>query len=241
VGAIGQIPTLDGDGSERERQRTAVAVATAEFLLRLRARGIAELDVLRALEQVPRQMFVPHRYADLAARDVALPIGCGQTMPEPFFLARMLEAMKLQPTHRVLEIGTGSGYLTAVLGRLTREVLSIERFQSLVIEARTRLAGLRISNAGVVWGDGLVVPPATGPFDRIVVEALVEDLSPSWLDVLTPDGMIIAGRPGPVRGRTGRPSQQLMRIAGDGAGGWSEEPIIVSRLQPLVPGVARGL
>src|SRR5487761_2591323 len=85
------------------------AQATVSFLLSLRARGIGDLKVLRALEKVPRERFVPHRYADLALRNVALPIGCGQVMPEPTLVARIIEALDPLPSHRVLEIGTGSG------------------------------------------------------------------------------------------------------------------------------------
>jgi protein-L-isoaspartate(D-aspartate) O-methyltransferase len=234
---IAQAPSeLDATSGER----AAAAVATAEFLLRLRARGIRNLAVLRALETVPRHMFVPHRYADLAARDVALPIGCGQTMPDPFFLAHLIDALALDPTHRVLEIGTGSGYVTAVLARLACEILSIERFHTLAIEARTRLEALRVDNAAVVWADGLRLPADAGAFDRIVVEALVDDLPRCWTDALAPEGIIVVART--VRSdKPGRPAQHLVRISRSPAGELAEEPIIASRLQPLIPGIAEGI
>jgi protein-L-isoaspartate(D-aspartate) O-methyltransferase len=90
---------------------------------------------------VPREIFVPHRFADLARRAIALPLRCGQTLPEPWLTAKMIEALAPLPRHRVLEIGTGSGYATALLARLAREVLSIERFKSLAIEARRASRG----------------------------------------------------------------------------------------------------
>ena len=150
----------------------------AAFLLRLRSRGISDIGVLRALEMVPRDAFVPHRYLDLALRDVALPIGCGQTMPEPFLVARAMEALSLSPGHRVLEIGTGSGYSAAVIARLAAEVVSLERFQTLALEASTRLADLGIQNARVLWADGLALPEGLGLFDRVVVHGVVGD--PRW-------------------------------------------------------------
>src|SRR6202011_6225424 len=127
----------------------------AAFLMDLRARGIQDLGLLRALENVPREIFVPHRFADLARRAIALPLRCGQTLPEPWLTARMIEALAPSQHHRVLEIGTGSGYATALLARLSLEVLSIERFQSLAIEAEERLARLGITNAAIAFGDGI--------------------------------------------------------------------------------------
>ena len=216
--------------------------ATAEFLMRMRARGIRNLDVLRVLEQVPRRAFAPHRYADLAARDVALPIGCGQTMPDPFVLARILEALAPGPGDRVLEIGTGSGYVTAALARLGREVVSFERFGSLAIEARVRLAGQGVANVELIWGDGLDLPPGLGVFGRIVAEALVPDVPEAWLGALAPDGVLVLAQPvahGALDG--GRSAQHLVRIARDGNGAWVEQTMIPSRLQSLIPGLARAL
>lgn len=213
------------------------SVATAEFLLRLRSRGIRDLDVLRAIERVPRQVFVPHRYADLAKRDVALPIGCGQTMPEPFALARMLEALELRPNHRVLEIGTGSGFSTAVLAKLASEVLSIERFQSLATEARTRLEGLQVDNAAIVWADGTVLPAEAGVFDRILVEAVVAVVPAAWRAALASGGSLLMAR------RSGKDTsrQCVVRATPLDNDGWDERPLMPSRLQPLLDGVARGL
>ena len=150
--------------------------ARAEFLLGLRARGIGDLPVLRAMENVPRELFVPHRYVDLANRDMALPISCGQTMPQPWLVARMMEALTLRPDLRVLEIGAGSGYATAMLARLAREVVALERFRSLAIAASARLERLLIRNARIVWGDGLAIDAQAGLFDRIMVHGVMPEI-----------------------------------------------------------------
>ena len=141
----------------------------AAFLLRLRIKGVRDLAVLRALETVPRELFVPHRYADLAGKDVALPIPCGQVMSEPFVVARMAEALQLKATSRVLEIGGGSGYACAILARLARDIVSVERYRGLADQARAHLEALGIANVTVLWGDGRALPPDAGPFDRVVV------------------------------------------------------------------------
>jgi protein-L-isoaspartate(D-aspartate) O-methyltransferase len=209
----------------------------AAFLMDLRARGIQDINLLRALENVPREIFVPHRFADLARRPIALPLRCGQTLPEPWLAARMIEALAPGPDHRVLEIGTGSGYATALLARLAREVLSIERFQSLAIEAAARLARLGIANAGIVFGDGLAIAPKTGPFDRIIVEGLLAEIPENLIELLGADGVLVAARPAP-----GTPlGQHIARIARNEAGGLDETPVCASRLQALMPGEARGL
>src|SRR5579863_5334214 len=104
-------------------------------MLRMRARGIQDLALLRALERAPRALFMPQRYGDIAARDIALPIGCGQTAPPPAMVAAMIEALALEPHHDVLEVGAGTGYATALIAQLAREVTTLERCQSLALEA----------------------------------------------------------------------------------------------------------
>src|SRR6478735_1309342 len=116
-----------------------------------------------AIEMVPREMFVPHQLADLAQRDLPLPIACGQTMSELSLVARMLEALDIDRAHRVLEIGTGSGYVAASLASLAKHVTSIERFRTLASGAQTRLAQLGLNNVEIVCGDGLATDVA-GPF-----------------------------------------------------------------------------
>jgi protein-L-isoaspartate(D-aspartate) O-methyltransferase len=161
------------------------------FVLRMRARRISDTAVLRALETVPRDKFVPHRYLDMALRDVALPIGCGQTMPEPWLVARMMEALAVSRKHRVLEIGTGSGYATAILARLAGEVVSIERFRSLAFESASRLMRLGISNASVVHGDGLMPPDHIGLFDRILIHVRLEAVPERLMALLSAGGAVV--------------------------------------------------
>ena len=209
----------------------------AAFLMDLRARGIQDLSLLRALEIVPREIFVPHRFADLARRAIALPLRCGQTLPEPWLTAKMIEALAPLPHHRVLEIGTGSGYATALLARLAREVLSIERFKSLAIEAEARLARLGITNALAVFGDGLAILPGIGLFDRVIVQGLLAAIPENLVAALAEDGLIVAARPDPKT----MSRQHIARIARNGAGGIDETPVCASRLQAVLPGEALAL
>ncbi|MCI0598362.1 MAG: protein-L-isoaspartate(D-aspartate) O-methyltransferase [Beijerinckiaceae bacterium] len=209
----------------------------AAFVMMLRARGIQDVNLLRAVETVPREIFVPHRFADLAGRAIALPLRCGQTLPEPWLTARMIEALAVSPHHRVLEIGTGSGYATALLARLAREVLSIERFQSLAIEAEERLARLAITNAAVAFGDGLAISPQLGPFNRIIVQGLLAEVPENLIAALGADGLIVAARPD---SRTGF-GQQISVITRGEDGGIGENPVCPCRMQALLPGEALAL
>ncbi len=205
------------------------AQATMQFLLSLRERGIANIAVLRAMETLPREQFVPHRHADLAWRDIALPIACGQTMPEPFLVARMVESLNLLGAHRVLEVGTGNGYSTAILARIAKEVVSVERFHSLAVAAATRLAGLGLANAQVLHGDGLNLGEEIGLFDRIVLQGSVKELPPALLSRLTEGGIIIYARQGDE-------GTSLIRLVHE-KGGFRAEKIGACRLQPLISGV----
>ena len=181
-----------GQGIAGLAAQDAAAQETMAFLLRLRARGISHVNVLRALETVPRLAFVPHRYADLALRDMALPIPCGQTMSEPFILARILEALNLNAKHRVLEIGTGSGYGAALLARLTGDVVSYERFRTLSLEAEHRLRGLGVTNVTTIWGDGLAIDEQAGLFDRILIDGAVPaDVAQRFLENLAQGGILV--------------------------------------------------
>ena len=206
--------------------------ATAAFLLALRERGIGDLGVLRAMETVPRELFVPHRYIDLASRDIALPIACGQTMPEPFLVARMMEALQLTPQMRVLEVGAGSGYATAILARLSRDVLAVERFQSLAISAKACLARLGIVNASIVWGDGLGLSPHPGLFERILVHAAVEGHEERFLGMLSEGGVVVCAK--------GEP-QHLVQLHPGPNGRGRAAAVCPSRMRPLLAGKSQGL
>src|SRR5450755_1526924 len=157
------------------------------FQLNLRRRGISDQAVLRAMEEIPRDMFVePADRAD-AWRDSALAIACGQTISQPFVVAYMTEQLQLQKHHRVLEIGTGSGYQAAILSRLCLMVLTIERYRTLAELARTRLKALGCDNVEVMLGDGFDIPAGAGKFDRIMVTAAMEKI---------PDGLTQRLEPG---------------------------------------------
>jgi len=208
----------------------------AAFHMRLRARGIQDLAVLRTLELVPRALFIPHRYADLAQKDVALPIGCGQTITEPCLVGQMMEALRLEKHHHVLEVGAGSGYTAAILAQLAGEVISIERYQSLATEARARLGQMGIDNAGVVWGDGLAVPSEIGPFDRIFVEGLLDGGIDRFTGLLAEDGILLFAR----RDREASTRQQMVSLLRRG-GDLIETIVSPCRMQAMLPGLARAL
>src|SRR6202011_1792758 len=137
------------------------------FQLTLRRRGISDQAVLRAMEEIPRDAFVTAADRADPYRDSALGIACGQTISQPFVVAYMTEQLQLQKHHRVLEIGTGSGYQAAILSRLCRDVLTIERYRTLADAARARLGRLGCHNVEVMLGDGFDVPAVAGTFDRI--------------------------------------------------------------------------
>lgn len=149
------------------------------------------MGVLRAMEAVPRERLVPEPQAALAHRGTPLPIGCGQTTPDPLALARVLEALDVDPAHRVLEVGTGSGYGTALLAALGGEVISVERFGGLAEPARTRLADLGLSNVSVRWADGLAEDASLGRFDRVVVHPGLAGDPDALLPRLADEGVLI--------------------------------------------------
>ena len=204
------------------------------FQLTLRRRGISDQTVLRTMEEVPRELFVEASDRDGAYRDSALPIACGQTISQPFVVAYMTEQLQLQKQHRVLEIGTGSGYQAAVLSKLAREVLTVERYRKLADTARARLEKLDCHNVEVMLGDGLNLPPNIGPFDRIIVTAAVEQIPENLVDRLEVGGILIA----PVGPHQG--VQTLTRLSRSETGIQRKELVEV-RFVPALPGVAREL
>jgi len=205
-----------------------------EFLLTLRRRGIGDHAVLRAMDEVPRDLFVGAGFAGRAYADQALPIDCGQTISQPYVVAFMTEQLAVRPHHRVLEIGTGSGYQAAVLSRLAREVVSIERYRTLADEARARLGELGYYNVEVVTGDGLAGVPEKAPFDRIIVTAAAETLPQALIDQLADDGVMVLPL-GPHGG-----AQHIVKLTKSQTGVAREELIPV-RFVPLLPGQAREL
>jgi protein-L-isoaspartate(D-aspartate) O-methyltransferase len=204
------------------------------FQLTLRRRGISDQAVLRTMEEIPREAFVEEGDRADAYRDSALGIACGQTISQPFVVAYMTEQLQLQKQHRVLEIGTGSGYQAAILSRLAGQVLTIERFRTLADTARARLERLGCDNVEVMFGDGFDIPPGAGQFDRIIVTAAMEQIPDSLIERLEPGGILIA----PVGPHHG--TQTLLRLAKTDAGIERKELVDV-RFVPALPGVAREL
>ncbi|VTZ50351.1 Protein-L-isoaspartate O-methyltransferase [Methylocella tundrae] len=229
--------TLQNEPAPLSDGSAALAQAKAAFLLTMRARGIQDVNVLRALETVPREIFVPHRYQDLARRHLALPLRCGQTLPEPWLSARMIEALSLSNRHRVLEIGAGSGYATALIARIAQHVVSFERFQSLAIEAGARLLRLGVDRASVTWGDGLAIAAEAGPFDRVIVQGALNEPPQSLLAVLAADGVMVMARPDRFEPRR----QHVVRVARHGSGGLEVTPICACRLQAILAGASHAL
>jgi protein-L-isoaspartate(D-aspartate) O-methyltransferase len=157
----------------------------------LRARGIRDERVLAAMFQVPRHEFVSAEYRDQAYEDHPVPIGEGQTLSQPYIVAIMLEALALKPSDTVLEIGTGSGYQTALLAELTGQVYSVERHASLVRAAQATLARLGYKNVEVVLGDGSHGLPALAPFDAIIVSAAAPQIPPPLFEQLREGGRMV--------------------------------------------------
>ena len=205
---------------------------SARLVLALRSQGVTDAKVLKALEQTPRDLFVPDLFQERAWEDSALPIACGQTISQPYIVGLMTQALQLEGRHRVLEIGTGSGYQTAVLARLVRYVYSVERYRTLLTEAEARLKKLDILNVITRFGDGGEGWPEQAPFDRVIVTAAAPGEPRTLLSQLKPNGVLVApiGK-GPV--------QSLRRYIGDGQGGFRTEELCDVRFVPLLEGVAR--
>ncbi len=204
------------------------------FQLTLRRRGISDQAVLRAMDEVPREHFVTSEFADNAYADHALPIACGQTISQPYIVAYMTEQLEVEPQHRVLEVGTGSGYQAAILSRLAREVVSIERYRTLADTARDRLKTLGYTNVTVLAGDGFAGAPDKAPFDRIIVTAAAEQIPDALVDQLSEHGKMVL----PLGPRDG--AQHIVKLTKT-ASGLTRQNLIAVRFVPLLHGQAREL
>jgi protein-L-isoaspartate(D-aspartate) O-methyltransferase len=158
----------------------------------IRQRGVTNVRVLDAMRAVPRERFVPLDLLSRAYEDGPLPIGSGQTISQPYIVAYMTEALEVEPSHKVLEIGTGSGYQAAVLGELVREVYTIEIVPELARRAEAVLRELKKTNVRVRAGDGYAGWPEQAPFDRIMVTAAPEDIPRPLIDQLALGGRLVA-------------------------------------------------
>jgi protein-L-isoaspartate(D-aspartate) O-methyltransferase len=202
------------------------------LLMELRRAGIADARVLGALEKTPRERFVPPAFADRAYENMALPIDHGQTVSQPYVVALMTEKLETAERHNVLEIGTGSGYQTAILARLCRRVFTIERHRELLQEAEARLDALRLRNIVFRFGDGTKGWPEQRPYDRVIVTAAAAEVPTALVDGLAPGGVLVA----PVGGD--RRDQQLVRIRRTDDG-FATEDLGPVRFVPLVTGLPR--
>jgi protein-L-isoaspartate(D-aspartate) O-methyltransferase len=206
----------------------------AAFLLRMRARGIDRRDLMTAFETTPRRNFVPAQWQAEAWSQRMLPIECGEAIEGIDLQAQVLSALDLQPGQRVLEIGTGSGYTAAVMGRIAARVLTLERYRTLAELARQRLSALEIGNVFVRQEDGREGAGADGPFDRIVAWAAFEEHPRHLVDLLSTGGVAVVPI-GPAE-----EVQALARLSKVGSR-FEREDIATVRLQPLAEGVAAAI
>jgi protein-L-isoaspartate(D-aspartate) O-methyltransferase len=216
-------PEADSAGTKDKR---------AHLLAELRAEGITDSRVLEAMERTPRELFVPAAFRDKAYDNVALPIGHGQTISQPYIVALMSQALEAGERHKVLEVGTGSGYQAAVLARLCRRVLTIERHRALLKEAEARFAKLRLNNVTGRFGDGTKGWPEHETFDRIIVTAAASHIPDNLLAHLAEDGVLVA----PIG--ESRHDQKLYRVTRRN-GHYQAEELCRVRFVPLVPGLPR--
>jgi protein-L-isoaspartate(D-aspartate) O-methyltransferase len=211
-----------------------------KLIMALRQAGIHDSNVLSAIETVPREQFIEDAMADQAYDDIAMPIGRGQTISQPLVVAKMTEALALTDRHKVLEIGTGTGYQASVLAKLCRRVYTIERHRPLFEEASRNFEKLGIRNITTLYGDGMKGWPRINgvdqaPFDRIIVTAAAREKPPQALiDQLVVGGIMVA----PV-GEPGR--QMLKKYKKEGEDTWSVTDLMPVRFVPLLPDLANDL
>jgi protein-L-isoaspartate(D-aspartate) O-methyltransferase len=201
----------------------------ARLIMELRQGGVTDRDVLAAMERVPRDEFVPPPFKDRAWDNTALPIGGGQTISQPLIVALMSQALAATKRHKVLEIGTGSGYQTAILAKLCRRVYTIERIRELLLRAEAMFERLHIRNVTAKLDDGSRGWPEQAPFDRILVTAAAAKVPETLLNQLGMGGIMVV----PVGGDA--EDQVLVRIRRD-EGGFHHEFLTGVRFVPLVEG-----
>ena len=210
------------------------SVYTAAIILRLRGLGIANHAVLKAIETVPRELFVPKEFREHAYSDCALPIDCGQTIPAPSVVGRMTAALEVGDLHSVLEIGTGAGYHAAVLARLARRVTTIERFRTLAKQAERHLIALGLRNISAVIADGTLGWKRQAPFDRILVSAAVAAPPTGLLAQLDDAGILVA----PLGLKPGQQRLTLFRRSGQS---FDARDLGPAQFLPVIQGVALSL
>jgi protein-L-isoaspartate(D-aspartate) O-methyltransferase len=206
--------------------------ARARIVLALRKAGITDAGVLHAIETVPREVFMSTGFEGRAWEDAALPIECGQTISQPYVVGVMTAALELSGREKVLEIGTGSGYQTAILSKLARRVYTLERYRTLLRMAQDRHESLGLTNVVSKCGDGGLGWADQGPFDRIIFTCAAPVRPDALLGQLAKGGILVA----PVGAGA---VQELLRYRLREDGVFEEEALMDVRFVPLLPGVAR--
>lgn len=208
------------------------------LIMTLRNKGITDMGVLAAMEKIPRDYFVPQAVMDQAWDDLALPIGRGQTISQPFIVASMTQALKISDRDKVLEIGTGCGYQCAVLSKLCRRVYTIERHKPFVAEAEKRFTALRLNNVTAIAADGMKGWPKINgidqaPFDRIIVTAAARERPPAaLLDQLKDGGLMVI----PIATEAGQVLRLYRKESGEA---YSLKDLMPVRFVPLLPDVVK--
>lgn len=220
------VPPTGGEGREGKEDRNYVLLRSRMVENQLRARGIGAERVLQAMDRVPRHLFVPEADKTAAYEDRPLPVGLGQTISQPYIVARMTELLEPQEGDRVLEVGTGSGYQAAILGELVAEVWTIERHSKLARGAEQILKDLGYDNVTVVIGDGTLGLSAHSPYDGIIVTAGAPDLPQSLLDQLAPGGRMVIP--------TGDFLGQSLRLVRRTESGFQDTKVLSCQFVPLI-------
>jgi len=214
--------------SRSGRDMTDFQQEKAQLTMTLRGMGVVEADVLSAIEQEPREMFVPVTFRNHAYENASLPIAMEQTISQPYIVARMTAALQLTGRERVLEIGTGSGYQAAILSFLCRRVYSIERLRPLLVEAESRFRKLRLTNITTKVGDGARGWPEGAPFDRIILTCAPASIPVALLNQLKTGGIMVAPE--------GRDRSQKLVTVRRTETGIEKEELLAVKFVPLVEG-----
>lgn len=203
-----------------------------QFLFHLRQAGVTDAQVLTAMERIDRGEFVRGHFAGRAYEDRPLPIACGQTISQPSVVGLMTQALRLEPRHKVLEVGTGSGYQAAILSQLVRRVYTVDRHRSLVREAQEVFDRLGLANITAMTRDGSRGIPEQAPFDRIIVTAAAEDAPAMLLSQLRPGGIMVVpvGQSDAV--------QSLIRVIRTEQG-YDYDELLPVRFVPLIEGLGQ--
>jgi protein-L-isoaspartate(D-aspartate) O-methyltransferase len=202
------------------------------LVMDLRNAGVTDTKVLAAIERIPRESFVEEAFLDQAYANQALPINCGQTISQPLVVGLMTQALEISDRHKVLEVGTGSGYQAAILSKLARRVYTIERHRDLLRDAEKRFQALNLHNITTMVGDGYKGWAAQAPFDRILVTAAARITPPDLVAQLSDEGGIMVLPVGDVAGL----HQEVIRVRKDGKK-FASERLFPVRFVPLVQGV----